>query len=169
MELIYLSKCVHMQCVKMWHCTNVTLRLCVWAHLWTTVTVPNQTACTPRSRRGCGKAVLSKIVLSILSVYYMTNLQCRVSERTPPPRFWLCILFARITWLACVRGPKKPKGHLWNSNKIGYSNMNFFFNYLYFFNVEVLSEMLFIQKLILKMLLTIKQYTLKKIKHRNWK
>ncbi len=133
MELIYLSKCVHMQCVKMWHCTNVTLRLCVWAHLWTTVTVPNQTACTPRSRRGCGKALLSKIVLSILSVYYMTNLQCRVSERTPPPRFWLCIWFARsaagvfgLTWLTCVRGPKKTRVICETSNKIGYSNIHFF-------------------------------------------
>lgn len=71
---------------------NVTLHKCDFAVMCVgtsvdDVTVPNQTVCTPRSRRGCGKALLSKIVLSILSVYYMTNLQCRVSERTPPPRF----------------------------------------------------------------------------------
>lgn len=107
--------------VKMWHCTNVTLQLYVRANLWMTVTAPNH---TPRSQRGCGKAVLSKIIVSIPSVYYMTNLQCRVRERTTPPRFSLCIWLARSTagilcfhmWLTCHQ-TKKPKGHLYKKTK----------------------------------------------------
>lgn len=115
--------------VKKWHCTNVTLQLCVRSNLWMTVTAPNQTVCAHKSQRGCRKAVLSKIILSIPSVYYMTNLQCRVSERTPPPHFCLCIWLARSAagifcfnmWLTYVIRPRNLRVICETNNKTDFN------------------------------------------------